>query len=327
MYSKINIGKIKFSFILLIVVFSLLSCSNIENNQELVVKNEVNNNKIQITTSIIPLASISNYIWWEFVNAKALVPSGVSPRMFDLKPSQIVNIKNSDLIVFLWIKHVDWFLNKAIEWKNNVLAVSEGIEFLRSTSDKHHHEHKNHHDYIKEKNHKEIYSIDPHIWSSATNAYFIANSILNQLVKISPENQDYFEKNLKSFKNELSLAKKSFKDQIKWKKQTNFIVFHDAYNYLFEELNINQNNKHIFRKNMLSDPNSSEMKKLINKIWKLDIRVAFKEPQLDASSLKKLSLDHNLEIFMLNPLGTDESAKWFIYNYKNNLESLLKIYE
>lgn len=325
MRSKISTLGVKKIFILIVMSFILFSCNK---DVEKIEKSPTQNKKIEITTSIIPLASIANYIWWDFVEAKALVPSGVSPHVFDLKPNQLIDIEKSDLIVYLNIEHVDWFLNKAIKSHKNVLSVKDGIELLDSAV--HKHEEKGHDEHEEEwdnKHEKEIHSTDPHIWGSAKNASIIANKILNELVKISPENKVYFEENLKSFKNELDLAKKSFEDKIKGKKENNFIVFHDAYNYLFKELGIKQSNKHIFRKNMLNDPNSSEMKKLIDKIWELDIKIAFKEPQLDASNLKNLASDYNLEIFTLNPLGEDESAKWYIKNYKNNLESIFKIYK
>jgi len=317
-------------FIVLFMVFMLFSCNGTE-NKKIDDKIEVNK-KIQITTSIIPLASIANYIWWDFVESKALVPSGVSPHSFDLKPKQIIDIEKSDLIVYLNIEHIDWFLDKAIEWKKNVLAVKEGIKILESVAHNHeeHSDKEEHHEEHSEKeehHEKETHSIDPHIWGNSENASIIANKILNELIKISPENKVSFEKNLESFKNELDLIKKSFEEEIKGKKQNNFIVFHDAYNYLFNELNIDNSKKHIFRKNMLNDPNSSQMKELIDEIWELGIKVAFKEPQLDASNLKNLASEYNLEIFVLNPLGEDYSAKWYIENYKNNLKSLLNIYE
>jgi len=319
---KIKMNKI---FILLFMLIALFSCNNTENNK-ITEKIEVNK-KIQITTSIIPLASIANYIWWDFVESKALVPSGVSPHSFDLKPKQIIDIEKSDLIVYLNIEHIDWFLNKAIEWKDNVLAVKDGIKILESVVHDHNEHEDEEHSEEEEHNEEETHSIDPHIWGNAKNANIIANKILNKLVKISPENKISFEKNLELFKNELNLAKKSFEDQIKGKKQNNFIVFHDAYNYLFNELNIDNSKKNIFRKNMLNDPNSSQMKELIDKIWELGIKAAFKEPQLDASNLKNLASEYKLEIFILDPLGGDFSAKWYIENYKNNLKSLLKIYE
>jgi ABC-type Zn uptake system ZnuABC Zn-binding protein ZnuA len=307
-------------FTLLSIVFLLSSCGNTQKYET----------KININTSIIPLASITNYIWWDFVNVNALVPAGVSPHTFDLKPNQIIDLEKSDLIVYLDIEHIDWFLNKAIEGKNNVLAVKKDIEFLEVAKHDHDEDEEKHdeneHQEEKHDDHEE-HSTDPHIWGNSENAYIIANHILKELVKLSPENSDYFNTNFASFKKELDLAKTKFKENTKNKKENNFIVFHDAYNYLFKEMGIDESRKHIFRKNLLNDPNSSEMKNLIDQVKEEWIKVAFKEPQLNSNNLKKFSSDYKINVFILDPLGTDTSKEWYIKNYKNNLKSLEKTYE
>lgn len=308
-------------FVLLMLTFALVSCNNAENNGEEAVKSEENSAKIKVTTSIVPLASIANYIGGEFVEAKALVPAWVSPHGFDLKPNQIVSIEKSDLVVYLNMDHIDGFLNKSLEWKNNVLAVSKWIELLESEAHDHGEEwHEDEHEH-------EEHSTDPHIWGSSENAYIIAKHILDELIKLNPENKSNFEANFKSFKNELDDAKSEFNKDIEWKIQGNFIVFHDAYNYLFAELNIDNNKKHVFRTSELSDPNSAEMKFLIDEINQLGIKIIFREPQLNSDNLKKLANDYNLNILVLDPLWIDSSKDWYINNYITNLENLAKIYE
>jgi len=66
---------------------------------------------------------------------------------------------------------------------------------------------------------------------------------------------------------------------------------------------------------------------LIEEIKSENIKIAFKEPQLDASSLKQLWNDYSIDIFVLNPLWIDESKTGYIENYRNNLKSLENIYE
>lgn len=332
-------------FILTLAMLTLVSCNNLKEKNIQDNLETTNNSKtqtLQITTSIIPLASIANYIGWDYVEAKSLVPVWVSPHWFDIKPNQMVDIEKSDLIVYLWLEHIDWFLNKAIENKNNVIAVKKWIEFIESTW----HEHEDIHNEELEDDHTDIHkfenehghqeeqvdeheehSTDPHIWTKSENAYIIAKSILDKLSSITPENKDYYETNFESFKKELETAKNNFKEKTLEKKQNNFIVFHDAYNYLFDELNIDNQKKHIFKTNILSDPNSNEMKILIDEITQKEIKVAFKEPQLDSNNLKKLSVEYNLEILSLDPLWDNETSSWYINNYKNNLESLKNIYE
>lgn len=386
--------------IVLSLLFLLSSCNNSEEAKNVSKnKQEQKIEKLQIITSIIPLASIANYIGWEYVEANALVPSWVSPHSFDLKANQMVDIEKSDLIVYLDLEHVDWFINKAIEKKNNVIAVKKGINLIESSEqhndehfeEEHSEEHENEsfahiceengwifieefnecewlseetcneaggefnecasacrnnpeaeictmqcvlvcsahkeNNHEEHKNEEESHSLDPHIWGNTENAYIIGKTIVDAFVKIRPDKKEYFEENLESFKNELDVIKRDFEEKRKSKKQIDFIVFHDAYNYLFQELNIDQTKKHIFRSNMLNDPNSNEMKQLIDEIKNKWIKIAFKEPQLDASSLKKMAEEYGLEIYVLNPLGENVSKNGYIKNYKNNLESLEKIYE
>ena len=166
----------KKTLILLITMLTIASCSNTNENNKTneVINIKSNIDKINVTTSIIPLASITNYIGWEFVDTKSLVPAWVSPHGFDLKPNQMVDLEKSNLIIYLGMDHIDWFLDKVVEEKNNVLSVNNGIELLESAeheydeehADEEHtdeeHEHEAH--VNEEHSDEEIHSIDPHIY-------------------------------------------------------------------------------------------------------------------------------------------------------------------
>lgn len=318
--------------ILISMIFVLFSCTNnnVENNL-ILEENEVN--KIQIMTSIIPIASITNYIGWEFVEAESIVPAWVSPHGFDLKPSQMVSLEKADLIVYLWLEHIDMFLEKAINEEKS-LMVYQWIELLEwkehshSDEDEHHDdEDEEHNDEYEHHDDEDNHSIDAHIWTSSENAIIIANKIADKLSELMPENKDYFLENLANFSAELNNIKTEFLEKNSEKNQKEFIVFHDAYNYLFEELWIDSDNKLVFQKNVLSDPNSKEMKELIDEIKLHWINIAFAEPQLNDSNLQKLANEYNLNVLTLNPLGSETNSRWYIENYKNNLSSLEYIYE
>ncbi len=361
-------------FIILVLSFLLVSCNN-QNTKQISQKNtniEKQAEKLQITTSIIPLASITNYIGWDYVEAKSLVPAWVSPHGFDLKPSQMIQIQESYLILSLGYDHIDWFLDKALEDKN-VLITTKWIEMIEWSDDHHHHEDEHHEDEHhdeenhEDKNHDEEnhleknykkhsethdddhhweehnendykdehqddhyenwHELDPHVWTSAENALLIAKNIESKLSEIQPQNSNYFSNNYESLEKELLWIKQSFLDRISWKTQSEFIVFHDAYSYLFSELNIDSSKKLVFRTNVLSDPNSLEMKEIIDEITKHWVKNFYKEPQFKDSNLDKLALDYSLEVDILNPFWSDDSKNWYINNYSNNLKALEKIYE
>lgn len=297
----------------------LFSCSW-EKSTEKGLEN-TNSKKINITTSIVPLASITNYIWWEKVKVDSVVPVWISPHGFDLKAEQMVWIEKSDLIIYVWLEHIDWFLDKVIP-KEKSLKVSDWISLLEAQ------DHHDEEEWHEEENHQEEeHSIDWHIWTSGENTKIIAEKITQQLAKISPENASLFQENYKNLVKEIDETINNFKNEVSWKKINNFIIFHDAYNYLFKEIWVEQDKKHIFQKSVLSDPNGKEMKELIDDIKNLNIKTAFKEPQLNDGNLQKLSNEYDIKILELNPLWNNIEASWYIENLKNNLENLKNIYE
>lgn len=332
-------------FILSIILMTLASCNTSKVDNKIKDSSESKSvEKLEVTTSIIPLASITNYIGWDMVEATSLVPAGVSPHGFDLSPSQLVAIEKSDLVVLLWLDHIDWFLDKAVEDKENKITVKDGITLIEWWEDEHDehewHEDEDWHEDEHEEEHSdheedehdehekdEDHGLDPHLWQSAENAYLISKNILDELVKLSPQNKEYFEANFEEFNKELSAVKSDFLENSKDKELSNFIVFHDAYNYLFKELGINLDYKHVFKSNLLSEPTTAEMKELIDDVEKEWIKVGFREPQADSGNLNKLASEYKLDIYVLDPLGEDESKNWFIANYKVNLENVMTVYE
>ena len=327
-------------FILFTLLFTLISCNTekeISNNTQTNNVTEITENsdrkeeKLKIITSIIPLASIANYIGGEYVEVKSLLPAWVSPHGFDLKPNQMIDIEKSDLILSLWYDHIDGFLDKAIQWKN-ALITTNGIEIME-WSDDHDHDHKDEHseedhDEHEDENHDEDeHEFDPHVWTSAENALMIAKSIENKLSELQPKNTYKFAENYTNLENELLSMKQNFLNSVAWKTQAEFIVFHDAYSYLFAELSIDNSKKLVFRTNVLSDPNSAEMKEIIDEITIHWVNNIYKEPQFSDSNLDKLASEYNLDVDVLNPLWSDDSKNWYIDNYRNNLKALQKIYE
>ncbi len=96
--------------LLSMLVLALTSCGAKQESQtnNLTTSEEKHQAEVlHVTTSIIPLASITNYIGGTYVDVSALVPAGVSPHGFDLKPTHMVGIQKSDFIVSLGYEHID----------------------------------------------------------------------------------------------------------------------------------------------------------------------------------------------------------------------------
>ena len=336
-------------FILTSLLLTLTACNTPATNIDEVQTATWAESKLQITTSIIPIASITNTIGWDFVDTTPLVPAGVSPHNFDIKTNQMVDIQNSDLVIYLWLDHIDGFLREAITQKD-VLIPTEWIEFLESDWEHDHEEHSEHkdeHEHEDEESHEENeeheeyneenheweehdeheYETDPHVWTSWKNALIIAKNIQNYLSKLQPENTQIFADNYDAFESQLNTVENIFNDSVAWKEQKYFIAFHDAYNYLLEDLEVDSSKKLVFQKNVLTDPNSAEMKELLEEIELHDIKIAYLEPQIDDSNFKSILWEYNITTYTLDPLGTDSSAQGYFEYYKDNLLALQRLYD
>jgi len=342
-------------------VFLLASCSN-SNVDEVVLdeSGQVLEKKIQIMTSIVPLASIANDIGGDKVVANSIVPAGVSPHGFDLKPNDIIAIQKSDLVVYLDLDHIDGFLDKALDGKQTLVAT-EGLQFLEASAHEHNHDHgsteeehtdehhededhkdehhddhnEEHSDEHEDEHHadehdehgEEEHSTDPHVWGSPENMKKVAKMIEARLSQIAPEHATVFSQNYYTFVQKVDMLVADYEQSIEGKTQKEFVVFHDAYNYLFTDIGIDQTKKLVFRENVLSDPNSAELKELIDEVNLHGVKDIYREPQFQDSSLDKFANEYNLSIHVLDPIGSSDDAGGYLETLASNLNALKATYE
>jgi len=315
--------------------------------------------KIAISASIVPISSIVNTVGWDYVEVENIVPAGVSPHGFDLSAKQLTKISESEKVFMIGLEHIDGFLNKAVSEEKQV-HLADGMELIEVQWHEHNehedeHEWEDHDDKHEENSHEEWHegehhedeheedhhedededehedehnhSADPHVWLGKDNIIEIAQEVRDELTKILPDQEEYFSQNTKAFVWELEKLYSDFEAQTEGKKAKEFIVFHDAYNYLMQSAGINTNLKVPFSKNVLHDTTTAHLAELIEEIQLHEITHAFTEPQFEAGNLQKLANDYNLTIGTLDPLGTNSWINGYLENLKNNLDNLSKIYE
>lgn len=306
--------------------------------------------KIAVTASIIPLASVINTIWGEYVEVNTIVPAGVSPHGFDLSARQMVEIEKSELVFMTGLDGIDAFLETSIA-KEKQVYLADGIEFIETAAHSHENEDGLIHDhfYCDTEQHQKLwvdclkhdisphthnswenqknYTFDPHVWLGKENIIQIAGKVKDELSQILPEQAEYFSENTQNFERELNAIYADFTAKTAWKTPSEFIVFHDAYNYLLESARIDLSLKVPFSENVLQETGTAHMKELIEEIEIHGVKNVFREPQFSDGNLQTFALEYNLEVGILDPIGIDDSARGYLENLKNNLKNLEQIYE
>ena len=83
----------------------------------------------------------------------------------------------------------------------------------------------------------------------------------------------------------------------------NFVIFHEAYNYLFNEFGIEEEYVIVLEETAGREPSVGEMKVIIDTIKQNNITVLYKEPQFESKIIEMLEQNNpELEISILDPL-------------------------
>jgi len=298
------------------------------------------NDIIQVSSSIIPISSVVNAVGWDFVEVNTIIPAWVSPHWFDLSPKDVVALEKSDITFLIGLEQIDGFLEKALQNKKHK-ELAEWIELIEAAAydhDEHsneehediHHDEDHHDDEHEDEEHENTHdkhSTDPHIWLGKENIFSIAEIIRNELSLILPEQEEYFAENTKAFQIDIESLYTDFTEKNTGKTPKEFIVFHDAYNYMMQSIGMNLNLKVPFSENVLHEAGTGHMVELIQEIELHGVKYVFREPQFTDGTLQKFVDEYDLTLATLDPLGTDPSPTWYRENIKTNLNTLSLVYE
>lgn len=230
--------------ILFTLLFSIIFSSCKEVN-----KNNIDNDKLKVVTTIFPIYDFSRNIAENNINLQMIIKPGIEIHSFNTTPSDIIDIQNSDVFIYIggeseqWaekiVSSMDTNGKKIIRLIDYVKALDEEIiEGMEQDID---HNHKEESNYEEHKNHIEeshthegIY--DEHIWTSPKNAQLMVTAICNALSEIDADNADMYKSNSEKYNQELTALDNEIRNAVSSSKRKN-IVFGDRFpfRYLAEE--------------------------------------------------------------------------------------------
>lgn len=169
------------------------------------------NSKPSIVTTIFPIYDFVRAVGGEKVNIKMLIKPGTEVHSYDPVPSEIKSIYNADLFLYIGGESDVWVDKILGDKRVNSCALIECADILL---EEHHNEY------------------DEHIWTSPENAERMLDKILLELIKIDPENSDYYNKNYENYVNKISEIKLKTKELVNDSKSP-FILVADKFPFRY----------------------------------------------------------------------------------------------
>jgi len=189
-----------------------------------------------VVVTIAPLHSLVQGVMGNTGEAKLLVQGQASPHDFQLKPSQITQLRQADFVFYVG-ENLETFLVRALETlpdgtQKIAMAGQPGVTIhdIREGGNWEGHDHSAHADH-KDGAHDHEELGDAHIWLDPINAIAMVKVITRELSKAHPENRALYKANALSLISNIEKSDQKIKVLLEPVQKVPFVVFHDAYQY------------------------------------------------------------------------------------------------
>jgi len=285
---------------------------------------------LNIYTSFYPLYFAANQIAGDRMLIHSVIPNGAEVHSFEPSPRRIASLEAADVFFYIGLGMEPWGDRVVANLKDKgvrTVRVSSGLELIemknkfsesKSQQDLH--------DGLNEAR-DEKGEIDPHVWLDPLNMKEIGRVIKEELVKLDPQNKDYYQKNYQEFSRKLESLHQEFKTALAGKKRDYILVSHAAFGYLgnrygFQQLAVTGISPH-------GEPSPGTIAELIKQAREDGIKYIFKETLASPRTVEVLVNEVGLEVLTLNPIAgltpeEQESNQDYFTLMRKNLENLKK---
>jgi zinc transport system substrate-binding protein len=156
---------------------------------------------------------------------------------------------------------------------------------------------------------------DPHVWLSPRNAQMMVENICDALVKLDPENQDFYRANLKEYQRELEELDGYIRKRLEGMENKRFIVYHPAWEYFAKEYDLEQ----IPVERAGKEPTVEEMKEVVEVAQELENKIVFVSPQFATKGAETIAKEIGGETMFIDPL-----PRTYLANMQTVLERLVE---
>ncbi len=277
--------------------------------------------RIQVAASILPLQDFVNQIGGQEVTSFVVIPPGASPHTFELVPTIMRKIDNSQVLVLNGLGLEPWagrVVDTVDKEKLRVIDASREIN-ARDIETPHHHAHGEHtHDHHHE-------SGNPHVWLDPVLAIKQVEQIAAGLAQAFPAHADSFLARRDRYKARLIRLDQEIQAEVSSWTRRDFVCFHPAWEYFAHRYGLNQAAVITDRPGM--EPSPSRMANVIETLKRTGAKAVFSEPQFSESLLRAIAEEAGVSVVQLDPLGTTLENQGYIELMKYNvskMESALK---
>lgn len=269
----------KLYLLMALLILTLSSCKSV-----------VSSDKIQIAVTIAPEAAFVDVIGKDRVEVTTVVPAASEPESYEPTVTQMLKINNSEIYFGIGLPIEDDRIYNNLPNEVNVVDLSEAVS-------------NSYNDLLLDGGR------DPHIWLSPKRVIIIINTIKEELIKIDPQNETFYENNATDFLSILNDTTTNIENIISSSNISAFICYHPAFQYFASDFNLTM---YALEKEG-EEASAITIAEYVQIANEKNIKTIFYQAQQDSSQALSFAEEIDGSAIMLNPLS---------YDYIDNLISM-----
>jgi len=279
--------------------------------------------KIKVVTSLPDLKSITEEIGGDRVDVFAIATGFQNPHFVDPKPSYIMKLSDADMFVTVGLDlETGWvppLLNSARNSKiqkggEGYVDASVHVPLLQVPSSVNRGEGDIH-----------IYG-NPHYWLDPLRGRDVARAIYEGLVRIDPQHQGEFEKNLDSFNAKIDAKTKEWVLKMSPYKGSKIIAYHNEWVYFEQRFGLEIAD--FLEPKPGIPPSPSQLAKVIGEIKRENIHVIISSPYFTTESADLVARQTGAKVVTLaTSVGAEEHIKNYFDLFEYNINLLVAAFQ
>ena len=234
--------------------------------------------KINVVASASMWADMTEHIAGDKATIDRIVPIGGDPHTYEPTPSDAIKVSNADLILVNGLTFEGW-INDLIGnsgTKAETVLVTKYVTPISSD------------DYEN--------ATDPHAWMDAANGRQYAKAIYEALVKLDPDNEEYYTQNYNTYDREIADLDNYIKAEVATipSDKRILVTSHDAFKYYGKAYGIQL--EAIQGISTEAEAQLSDMTRVTEVIQRTKIPAIFVESTINPKMLQQIAKDNNIAI-------------------------------
>jgi zinc/manganese transport system substrate-binding protein len=278
--------------------------------------------KLKVVTTISDLASLTQEIGGDRVEAISVAKGYQDPHFVEPKPSFLLLLRNADLLEVVGLELEIGWLPPLLEQSRNdkirqgargYLDVSQGVEILdRPTG-------------AVTRAMGDVHPLgNPHYWLDPANAVRIAIQIENRLAELRPADSKYFEQRLNDFKVRINEANKRWTAELAPYRGAKIVTYHNSWPNFAKHFGLDVAG-YVEPKPGVP-PSPSHTFELINQMKAQRVKVIAMEPYFDLKTPQSIAEQTGATVVVLYPSvgGAKSGTGNYFQLFDTNIANLVK---